>query len=123
MLHTANSNGVQEAVILETEAQTLTNKEVIQPVATHDYGTGHVDWTLSATEQKATVLSLAGKTDLTGAGIIATPTNGKVFVVINATAQTITIKAKGKTGVAVATTKTAIVMGNGTDFIRLTADA
>ena len=123
MLHTANSNGVQEAVILETEAQTLTNKEVIQPVAAHDYGTGHVDWTLTAAEQKATVLSLAGKTDGTGAGIIATPTNGKVFVVINATAQTITIKAKDKTGVAVATTKTAIVMGNGTDFIRLTADA
>lgn len=123
MLHTANSNGVQEAVILETEAQTLTNKEVIQPVATHDYGTGHVDWTLSAAEQKATVLSLAGKTDVTGAGIIATPTNGKVFVVINATAQTITIKAAGKTGIDVATTKTAIVMGNGTDFVRLTADA
>ena len=123
MLHTANSNGVQEAVILETEAQTLTNKEVIQPVATHDYGTGHVDWTLSATEQKATVLSLAGQTDTDGAGIIATPTNGKVFVVINATAQTITIKATGKTGIDVATAKTAIVMGNGTDFIRLTADA
>ena len=123
MLHTANSNGVQEAVILETEAQTLTNKEVIQPVATHDYGTGHVDWTLSATEQKATVLSLAGQTDTDGAGIIATPTNGKVFVVINATAQTITIKATGKTGIGVATTKTAIVMGNGTDFVRLTADA
>ena len=122
MLHTANSNGVQEAVILETEAQTLTNKEVIQPVATHDYGTGHVDWTLSATEQKATVLSLAGQTDTDGAGIIATPTNGKVFVVINATAQTITIKATGKTGIGVATTKTAIVMGNGTDFVRLTTD-
>ena len=122
MLHTANSNGVQEAVILETEAQTLTNKEVIQPVATHDYGTGHVDWTLSATEQKATVLSLAGQSDTDGAGIIATPTNGKVFVVINATAQTITIKATGKTGIGVATTKTAIVMGNGTDFVRLTTD-
>ena len=122
MLHTANSNGVQEAVILETEAQTLTNKEVIQPVATHDYDTGHVDWTLSATEQKATVLSLAGQTDTDGAGIIATPTNGKVFVVINATAQTITIKATGKTGIGVATTKTAIVMGNGTDFVRLTTD-
>lgn len=123
MLHTANSSGVQEGVILETEPQTLLNKEVIPIVATHDYGTGHADWTLTATEQKATVLSLAGKTDVTGAGIIATPTNGKIFVVINATAQTITIKATGKTGIAVATTKTAIVMGNGTDFIRLTADA
>lgn len=123
MLHTANSSGVQEGVILETEPQTLLNKEVIPIVATHDYGTGHADWTLTATEQKATVLSLAGKTDVTGAGIIATPTNGKIFVVINATAQTITIKATGKTGIEVATTKTAIVMGNGTDFIRLTADA
>ena len=123
MLHTANSSGAQEQVITETEPQTLTNKEIIQPAASHDYGTGHADWTLSATEQKATVLNLAGKTDVTGAGIIATPTNGKVFVVINATAQTITIKAKDKTGIAVATAKTAKVMGNGTDFIRLTADA
>lgn len=36
MLHTANSNGVQEAVILENEPQTLTNKiirEVVTAVA------------------------------------------------------------------------------------------
>ncbi len=123
MLHTANSSGVQEAVIIETEPQTLLNKEIIKPIATHDYGTGHADWTLSATEQKATVLSLTGKTDVAGAGIIAIPKAGKVFVVINATAQTITIKAKDKTGTAIATTKTAIVMGDGEDFIRLTADA
>jgi len=123
LLHTANSSGVQEAVIIETEPQTLLNKEIIKPIATHDYGTGHADWTLSATEQKATVLSLTGNTDVAGAGIIATPAKGKVFIVVNATAQTITIKAKDKTGVDIATTKTATVMGNGTDFIRLTPDA
>lgn len=123
MLHTADGLGNQVEVVTLTDTQTLTNKEIIPIVATHDYGTGHADWTLTATEQKATVLSLAGKTDVTGAGIIATPTNGKVFVVINATAQAITIKAAGKTGIDVATTKTAIVMGNGTDFVRLTADA
>lgn len=122
MIHTANSSGVQEQVIIETEPQTLFNKEIIFPVATHDYGTGHADWKLTDDEQKATVLSLAGKTDTTGAGAIAIPTAGKIFIVINATAQTITVKATGKTGVAVASTKTAIVIGDGTDFIRVTAD-
>ena len=33
------------------------------------------------------------------------------------------IKAAGQTGVTIATTKTAMVMGNGTDFIRITGDA
>lgn len=121
MLHTANTNGVQEQVIIETEPQTLLNKEVILPVATHDFGTGHVDWKPTAAQQKATILNLAGKTDTTGAAIEAAPTLGKVFVVVNNTAQTITIKAASKTGIAVLATKIAIVMGNGEDFVQLAA--
>lgn len=121
MLHTANTSGVQEQVIIETEPQTMLNKEVIFPVATHDFGTGHVDWKPTALEQKATILNLAGKTDTTGAAIEAAPTFGKVFIVINSTAQTITIKAASKTGIAVPATKIAIVMGNGEDFVQLAA--
>lgn len=40
MLHTANSNGVQEAVILENEPQVLTNKIIREPVAAVAGSTG-----------------------------------------------------------------------------------
>lgn len=40
MLHTANSNGVQEAVILETEPQVLTNKIIRESVAAVAGSTG-----------------------------------------------------------------------------------
>lgn len=40
MLHTANSNGVQEAVILETEPQVLTNKIIREPLAAVAGSTG-----------------------------------------------------------------------------------
>lgn len=122
MLHTKNSSGVNEAVVTLTDIQTLTNKEVILPIATHSYGTGHADWTLSTTERKATILTATGTADA-GVAAIATPTAGKIYIVINATGQALTIKASGQTGVSIANTKTAIVRGNGTDFVRVTADA
>lgn len=93
-----------------------------QAKATHSYGTGHVDWTLSKAENDAGLLSLTGTADAAVA-LIATPTDGKLFIVVNACGQAATIKASGETGVAVATGKTAIVRGNGTDFVRVTADA
>jgi hypothetical protein len=40
LLHTANSNGVQEAVILETEPQVLTNKIIRESVAAVAGSTG-----------------------------------------------------------------------------------
>ena len=40
MLHTANSNGVQEAVILESEPQVLTNKIIRESVAAVAGSTG-----------------------------------------------------------------------------------
>lgn len=131
-MHTMNSSGTNEAVVTLTETQTLTNKTLTAPtvtspdltlgVATHSYGTGHVDWTLSATELKATILTATGTADA-GVNAIATPTAGKLYIVSNATGQALTIKASGQTGIAIANGKTAIVRGNGTDFVRVTADA
>ena len=40
MIHTANSQGVQEAVILENEPQVLTNKIIREPVAAVAGSTG-----------------------------------------------------------------------------------
>ena len=73
-------------------------------------------WTLSATEQAATVL-LAGGTSGGAADIVATPTLDKLFVVKNTSGSNVTIKADGQTGVTVADGATAIVVGNGTDFV------
>jgi predicted RecA/RadA family phage recombinase len=57
------------------------------------------------------------------ANIVALPTQGKAYWVYNGTSWAIVIKGSGQTGITVATTKRAIVMGNGTDFERWTADA
>lgn len=122
MQHTANSKGIQEAVLLPTEPARVENKDLILQVAEHDYKTGKVDWKLTADEQMAMVLKLAG-TGTDGANAITESIAGKLLVVINDSSQAITVKATGKTGVAVASKKTAVLMGDGEDFIRITADA
>jgi hypothetical protein len=47
---------------------------------------------------------------------------GKMFYIINSSSNTITFKQSGATGVNVATLKIITVIGNGTDFERITAD-
>jgi len=72
-------------------------------------------------------ISLANVIRITSASgasdVIVTPTDGKLYIVQNTSGQAITLKASGQTGIAVATAKSAILMGNGTDIIRVTADA
>lgn len=80
-------------------------------------------WTLSASEMNKLIVVKSGTTG-GSTDIVATPTDGKVYIVYNnATGSNIVFKATGQTGVTVATAKSALVMGNGTDFVRLTADA
>lgn len=47
---------------------------------------------------------------------------GKMFYIINCSSNTVTFKQSGVTGVSVATSKIVTVVGNGTDFERITAD-
>ena len=47
---------------------------------------------------------------------------GKMFYIINCSSNTVTFKQSGATGVNVATLKIVTVVGNGTDFVRITAD-
>jgi hypothetical protein len=80
-------------------------------------------WTLSAADLSKLIVEKSGTTG-GSTDIVATPTAGKIYIVYNnATGSNIVFKATGQTGVTVATAKSAIVMGNGTDFIRVTADA
>ena len=80
-------------------------------------------WTLSAADLAKLIVEKSGTTG-GSTDIVATPTTGKIYIVYNnGTGSNIVFKATGQTGVTVATAKSAIVMGNGTDFIRVTADA
>lgn len=90
-------------------------------VSAHDYGAAATDWTLSAAELKNLIVTATNASGAVNA--IATPTAGKVYIVANSTGQALTFKAAGQTGIVVASTKTAIVRGNGTDFVRVTADS
>ena len=47
---------------------------------------------------------------------------GKIFYIINSSSNTVAFKQSGATGVNVATLKIVTVIGNGTDFQRITAD-
>ena len=85
------------------------------PVASHNYGAAVVDWTLSTSENAAMVLAATNASG--GVNAIATPINGKLFVVYNGSGQTLIIKASGQTGVSIANGVTSMVRGNGTDFV------
>jgi hypothetical protein len=57
-----------------------------------------------------------------GRDVILPNNDGQDWWVHNNTAQTLTFKVSGGTGIAVATTKKAVLMCNGTDIERWTAD-
>ncbi len=82
------------------------------------------DWTLSTTELKSLLLTVSS-----GSGtpsIIDTtvaPITGKMFILRNAANIAVTLKQSGGTGVSVASGKTAIMINNGTDYVRVSGDA
>ena len=98
----------------------LTTPDVVNGVATHDYGAAAVDWTLSASELKAKYLVVTNANG--AANIIAPSTSGKEYVLVNNSGQAITLKKTAGTGIAVANTKVATLAYIGSDYIRITAD-
>jgi hypothetical protein len=120
-----------DTLVGRATTDTLTNKTLTAPVinapdltfgvVTHDYDGGDTAWTLSAAEEKAMILIATNAGGAVDA--IATPTSGKVYIVVNSTGQTLTFKASGKTGVEIANGVTAIVRGDGEDFVLVVASA
>jgi len=100
---------------------TLTSPAIAFGVASKVFSAGE-DWTLSASEATAVLLTLASGSD-TPSIIDASSTAGALKIVRNASNVSVTLKVSGQTGVAVASGKTAILINNGTDYIRVTADA
>jgi hypothetical protein len=138
---TVGANPTKDApageVVGTTDTQTLTNKTLTSPtlntpvisgpditysIASHSYGGAHADWILSAAEQACHIWEAAATAD-GAANAIAPATVGKIKLCVNSSGQAITFKAAGQTGVAIANGKSAFLRGNGTDWVRATADA
>lgn len=81
------------------------------------------DWVLSAVEKLTTLLVCTSGSTGTNYIIDSPGTAGRVFIIRNASNGSIVIKENGGTGVTIASGKTAVVMHNGTDYVRVTADA
>ena len=81
------------------------------------------DWVLSAVEKLTTLLICTSGSTGTNYIIDSPGTAGRVFIIRNASNGSVVIKENGQTGVTIATGKTAVVMHNGTDYVRVTDDA
>lgn len=105
-------------------APTVTLLDTTYNVATHVYTTT-ADWEMSATEAKAILLSVSSGSGSTILNIIAPDVSGRLYAVRNGSDNLnwLYIKKSGGTGVAIASNTTAIVIHNGTNYIRLTANA
>ena len=99
----------------------LSNPITAITLGTHSYANGHADWTLTAAElQKPMhIVTLADQ----AANMIIPLTPSIPYTLINTSGQAITVIGASGTGTAIANTKTATVMSDGTNVIRLTTDA
>jgi|GEM_PF-1445093 len=112
-------------VVTTTNTKTLTNKTLSGPIfsiaATHVFNTLD-DWVVSAADMLCTLLITDSGSG--GANIVVNGgTAGTIKIVRNDGDGAVTIKESGGTGIEIAIAKTAVVMHNGTDYIRITADA
>lgn len=81
------------------------------------------DWVISAAEKLTSLLICTSGSNGTNYIIDSPGTAGRVFIIRNASNGSIVIKENGQTGVTITKDKTAVVMHNGTDYVRVTADA
>ena len=86
--------------------------------ASHNYAAAYADWTLSGTERLATVLTVTNASQ--AAKIIAPLKEGKVFIVVNSSGFTITIKVAGGSGTTVTNGNTIVVRCTSTDYTGIT---
>lgn len=80
------------------------------------------NYTLTQPEAEADVISITAGVISTTRDFIVPIVFPKTWTVINNTAQSVRIIGSSGTGITIATVKTATVMANGTNVIRLTAD-
>jgi hypothetical protein len=80
------------------------------------------NYTLTQPEANVDVISITAGVITTTRDIIVPVAFPKLWTVINKTAQSVRIIGATGTGITIATLKTAIVMADGTNIVRVTAD-
>jgi hypothetical protein len=102
--------------ITQMVEQAVAGKAVINTWTGNSHTLTTADGTTS--ESRCAILELTDTgTALTGAGTVVCPTNTKLYIVDNNTAQIITVKTSGGTGVAVPVGKTMLVYCDGTNVV------
>ncbi|OPY61474.1 MAG: hypothetical protein A4E57_04189 [Syntrophorhabdaceae bacterium PtaU1.Bin034] len=81
------------------------------------------DWYLSAADKLITFWTLSSGSNGTNYMIACSDTEGRLRVIRNDTNGSVVIKEAGQTGVTIAKGKTAVVIHNGTDYVRVSGDA
>jgi hypothetical protein len=99
----------------------FTNPIFEMTVNSHDYDSGVIDWTLTAAEQLKPYHKVVSAGGAVNAIIPLTPAIPYTF--INASGAALTVKGASGNGIAITNGKTAVVMADGTNVIRITADA
>lgn len=117
---TGNLTGNVTGDVTGATAGVHTGGVIFPAPAAVDFNNGHADYTLNDTEQKSLLL-IATNADA-GAAIIA-PAANKMYILRNASGQTVTLKKSAGTGISVANGKTAVLVYDGSDYVRVTADA
>jgi hypothetical protein len=93
-----------------------------QYVVSKSIGTAHADITLSTAERQADIIKITGTGD-GGFNLIFNVDTIKTYLIDNQTGQACTCKNAAGTTIVVATTKRAILWNDGTDIVRISADA
>ena len=102
--------------ITQMVEQAVAGKAVVNTWTGNSHTLTTADGTTS--ESRCAILELTDSgTALTGAGTVVCPTNTKLYIVDNNTAQIITVKTSGGTGVAVPVGKTMLVYCDGTNVV------
>ena len=102
--------------ITEMVEQAIAGKAVVNTWTGNSHTLTTADGTTA--ESRCAILELTDTgTALTGAGTVVCPTNTKLYIVDNNTAQIITTKTSGGTGVAVPVGKTMLVYCDGTNVV------
>ena len=101
-------------------APAFTDPDITETITTHDYAAGTTAWTLSAAEAKKHLFKATNASDAVN---MIVPATVRRYMVVNTSGQALTVKTAAGTGIAIASTKAAMVLCDGTNVIRLTPDA
>lgn len=100
---------------------TIITPALTDKVVTHDYGAAAADWTLTADERRGRVLKVSNASGAVNAIVnVDTP---QLYMIDNQSGQSLTVKNATGSTITVASTKRAWLYNDGTNIVRVSADA